>query len=331
MKKHKHIVIIVCIQIIFCFCCFGSLVNFAIGSPAELPIKTKEPRLFQTIENAKNFIVEHQNIDGGWPLLPGGESEIETTALAIWALTEAGWGTGSRVIRNGVRFLRNRQRQDGSWNNNTAHTIFSLLALTNAKTDAEARFNGLNWIKEAQNRSGSWGREGKSVGNVLYTSATLVGLKYLGFNDRHFNPLLTGMEWLESLEQRNFEGFWTLPGGTQSDIYISAWALQGLLPDYDVDEQIAWIKQFQNKNGGFPRFPGKESDAEVTAAVIMALAANEDPLNTRRIAISYLSEVQASDGGFISNTPIEIDTPKENLQTTCFVLIAMHSKTDKDR
>ena len=78
--------------------------------------------------------------------------------------------------------------------------------------------------------------------------------------------LESGMKWLESFEQRNFEGFWTLPGGTQSDISVTAWALQGLLPDYDVDEQIAWLKQFQNINGGFPRFLGKGSDPEVTAA-----------------------------------------------------------------
>ena len=64
----------------------------------------------------------HQNKDGGWPLIPDGKSDVENTALAIWALTDAGWGTGSRVIRNGVRYLRNEQREDGSWNNDTAHT-----------------------------------------------------------------------------------------------------------------------------------------------------------------------------------------------------------------
>ena len=331
MKKQKHIHTVFYLKSLIFICFLILIATQAQAVPPEFPADTKEPRLFKAIEKAKNYIVKHQNDDGGWSLLPGGESDVEITSLAIWALTEAGWGTGSRVIRKGVRYLRNKQRDNGSWNNNTAHTIFTLIALTNAKTDAEARFSGLTWIKEAQNPSGSWGRKDKSFGNVLYTSATLAGLKYLGFNYKHFDPLLSGMEWLENLEQRNFEGFWTLPGGTQSDIYVTAWALQGLLPDYDVDEQIAWLKQFQNINGGYPRYAGKQSDPEVTAAVIMALAANEDPLNTRRIAINYLTEVQTQDGGFISNTPIEIITPKTNLQTTCMVLIAIHSKTDKGR
>lgn len=327
MRKHIHILLF--LQILFCICCLDFIATFAESVPPELPVETKEPRLFKMINKAKSFIVNSQNDDGGWSLLPGGESDVEITALAIWALTEAGWGTGSRVIRKGVRYLRNKQWDNGSWNNNTAHTIFALVALTNAKTDAEVRLSGLTWIKDAQNKSGSWGRKEKSNGNVLYTAATLVGLKYLGFKYNHFEPLLNGMEWLENLDQRNFEGFWTLPGETQSDIYVTAWALQGLLPDYDVDEQIAWLKQFQNINGGFPRFAGKQSDPEVTATAIMALAANEDPVNTRRIAITYLTEVQAHNGGFISNTPIEIDTPQTNLQTTCMVLIAVYSKTEK--
>ena len=331
MKKRKQIYILLCLQIFLCIYGFDSITNSAEGARPELLIETNEPRIYKMIKGARDYIVNQQNEDGGWSLLPGGESEVETTALAIWALIEADWGTGSRIIRRGVRYLRNSQRDDGSWNDNTAHTIFALIALTKANTDPDARFDGLTWIKEAQNLSGSWGRRGKSVGRVLYTSATLVGLKFLGFNHRSFDSLLPGMEWLENFEQRNIEGYWNLPGGTQSDIYVTAWALQGLLPVYDVDEQIAWLKQFQNINGGFPRFPGKKSDPEVTATVIMALAANEDPLNTRRIAINYLTKAQADDGSFISNTPREIISPTTNLQTTCMVLIAVHSKTDKQQ
>lgn len=328
MKKLKHISILLCLQILICICGFDSIINSAEGARPDLSIDTTEPRIYKMIMKTKEYIVSQQNEDGGWSLLPGGESDVEITALAIWALIEADWGTGSRIIRKGVRFLRNSQRQDGSWNDNTAHTIFALIALTKANTDPEARFDGLSWIKKAQNRSGSWGRRSNSMGQVLYTSATLVGLKYLGFNHRSFDSLLPGMEWLENFEQRNREGYWNLPGGTQSDIYVTAWALQGLLPVYDVDTQIAWLKQFQNTDGGFPRFPRKESDPEATATVIMALAANEDPLNTRRVAINYLTKVQEVDGSFISKIPVEINSPKANLQSTCMVLIAIHSKTD---
>ena len=39
----------------------------------------------------------------------------------------------------------------------------------------------------------------------------------------------------------------------------------------------------------------------------MALAAGNDPLNTRRIAINHLTTVRQQDGSFVSNTPVEID------------------------
>ena len=127
-------------------------------------------------------------------------------------------------------------------------------------------------------------------------------------------------------------------GGTQSDIYVTGWVLNGMSPDrkvdetvYDLDEQIAWLKQFQHKDGGFPRFRGRPSDPEVTASVIMAFAAYDDPLNTRRVAISYLTKVQKADGSFVSSIPIELKSPTANLQTTCFVLIAIHTKTGGER
>lgn len=313
--------------------CFNITKVFADDAP---PKKPKETALFRTIIKARDYIVKHQNQDGGWPLVPGEKSDVEITALAIWALTESGWGTGSRVIRRGVRYLRNKQHEDGSWNNNTAHTTFALIALANAKTDPDARLDGLQWLKNAQNPSGSWGRKSKGPGHVLYTSATLAGLKKLGFIQKHFNPILSSMEWLA--EQNNFENLWNLPGGTQSDIFVTSWVLQGLLRSskydqivYDLDEQFVWLKQFQKNDGGFPRFRGKPSDPEVTAAAVMALAAYNDLLNTRRIAMSYFTKAQKADGSFVSDIPIELKTPVANLQSTCFVLIAIHAKAESDR
>lgn len=335
MINQKRMFILLCCQIMLLLFCFNIAEVLASDVLRKTPKIPKESSLYRTIENAKTYIVKNQNKDGGWPLVPGEKSDVEITALAIWALTDAGWGTGSIVIRRGVRYLRNKQREDGSWNNNTAHTIFALIALDNAKTDPDVQFDGLRWLKSAQNPSGSWGRKSKSPGHILYTAATLVGFKKLGFIQKHFKPILSGMEWLA--EQNNFENLWNLPGGTQSDIFVTFWVLQGLLRSskydhivYDLDEQFVWLKQFQNDDGGFGRFKGRPSDPEVTAAAIMTLAAANEPLNTKRIAVTYLTKAQEPDGGFVSDTPIELKTPITNLQSTCFVLIAIYAKSDSD-
>lgn len=318
---------------IFLICCY-LLLSFFIGikvgitadseGPLSDEVPVEGPPLFKTIEGAKTYIVQHQNKDGGWPLIPGGDSNVESTAFAVWALIDAGWGTGSQVVRMGVQYLRNTQWDNGSWNNNTAHTTFALVALAAAETDPEVRFKGLLWLKKAQNRSGGWGKKERSPDNVLYTAAVLAGFRRLGFK-QNFEPISKGADWLA--EGINFDGGWPLERGGRSDVFITSWVVQGLETVYDIDVQIAWLKQFQNDDGGFGRYKGSPSDPEITAIAVMALAAGNDPLNTRRIAINYLTNMWQENGSFISNTPIELSEPTANLQSTCFVLIAIHAKT----
>ena len=294
------------------------------------------PPLYKTINDAKAFIVQHQNRDGGWPLVPEGESDVEITGLAIWALIDAGWGTGSQVIRRGVAYLRHAQHENGSWNDNTAHTIFAVIALAAAETDADARFKALRWLRAAQNPVGSWGTKERTPSNILYTAAVIAGFKRLNFKfEREFDANAQDVPWLSKgchwLSQRiNFDGGWSLQPSPRSDVFVTAWVLQGLAPVYDIDAQIAWLKQMQNQDGGFGRYKGQPSDPGVTAAAIMALAAGADPLNTRRVAINYLITARQADGSYVSDTPIELSEPTANLQSTCFVLIAIHAKKDEE-
>ncbi len=314
-----------CKCILTLFCWFILLSCSDLNTAQTLLTEEQEtPQLYQTIEGAKTYIVEHQNPDGGWPLLASNESDVEVTAFAVWALIDAGWGTGSQVIRTGVQYLRNTQSDNGSWNNNTAHTTFALIALAAAETDPEVRFSGLRWLKKAQNRSGAWGKKERSPDNVLYTAAVLTGFRRLGFK-QNFEPISKGADWLA--KGINFDDGWALERGSRSDVFITAWVVQGLETVYDIDAQIAWLKQFQNEDGGFGRYKGSPSDPEITAIAIMALAAGNDPLNTRRIAINYLTDVRQEDGSFVSSTPIELSEPTANLQSTCFALIAIHAKT----
>lgn len=287
---------------------------------------------YDTIEGAASYIAKHQNDDGGWPLIPGGESDVEVTALAMQALMLKGWGSGSSVIRRGVSYLVKHQKSDGSWNGNTAHTIFAAIALKRAEAVEywQAQFNGLKWLEETQKESGSWGREIRQPGNPLYTGAVLTGLGLLDF-DRESELVTKAADWLAS--RINYDGGWSMEQGlrSRSSVMVTSWVLQGLSIAYNIDEQLAWLKQMQNDDGGFGMWKGAPSDPEVTAYAVLALVIGEDPLNADQVALRYLREVQQEDGSFVSATPIELKEPTANLQTTSFALWAIYAEKLKGK
>ncbi len=303
---------------------FLLLVSFVFYATAGMAAESP----YETIERAASYLLKHQNPDGGWPLVAGEGSDAEVTAMVLLGLMLKGLDTNSDALYKGIIYLTTHQKADGSWNGNTAHTIFALMALTRAETGSEARLKGLKWIKEAQNEDGSWGREKNQAGNPLYTGAVLAGLGQLGFN-RSFSPVPKAADWLAN--HINEDGGWSMMRGASSDVLVTSWVLQGLALAYDIDSQIAWLKQMQNPDWGFGRQKGQPSDPEVTASAILALAAGEDPLNTDKVAAGYLRSVQQKDGSFVSATPIELKEPKANLQTTAFALWAMYARDMKKR
>ena len=302
------------------------LIVLSLHTTAGMAVKSP----YDTIEGAASYIVKHQNEDGGWPLIPGEESEVEATAFAMQALMLKGWGSGSSVIRRGVNYLVKHQKSDGSWNGNAAHTIFAAIALKRAEAVEywEAQFNGLKWLEEAQKEDGSWGREIRQPGNPLYTGAVLTGLGLLDF-DRESELVTKAADWLAG--RINYDGGWSMEPGVRSSVLVTSWVLQGLSIAYNIDEQLAWLKQMQNDDGGFGMWKGAPSDPEITAYTILALVIGEDPLNADQVAIRYLREVQQEDGSFVSTTPIELKEPIANLQTTCFALWAIYAEKLKGK
>ena len=180
----------------YAFCkLWACLLLLTLSFYATAGMAAKSP--YDTIEQATSYILKHQNDDGGWPLIPGGESDVEVTAFAMQALMLKGWGSGSSVIRQGVSFLIKNQKSEGSWNGNAAHTIFAAIALKRAEAVEywEAQFNALRWLEEAQRDGGSWSREVRQPGNPLYTGAVLTGLGLLDF-DRESELVTKAADWL---------------------------------------------------------------------------------------------------------------------------------------
>jgi iron complex transport system substrate-binding protein len=84
-------------------------------------------------------------------------------------------------------------------------------------------------------------------------------------------------------------------------VYTQYWGMLALAAaDEDVSNAAAWLKHEQNGDGGFGWTSGAGSDADDTAASIMALIAAGEPTDSPAIrsALDYLHSVQMDDGGF---------------------------------
>ncbi|MFQ6044059.1 MAG: prenyltransferase/squalene oxidase repeat-containing protein [Candidatus Poribacteria bacterium] len=293
----------------------------------------------ESLAKAAAYVKGMQNADGGWPLIQGGKSDVETTALAIQALLFVGEGSGSEIVGKGLNYLVKSQGKDGDWNGNSAHTAFAVIALSEAglSTHEALSIKALSWLrKKAQNADGSWGENIGGVGNPLYTGAVLAGMKRVNL-DTMYTPVPKGIKWL--IDNRNSDGGWAIKKGEPSNTMATAWAVQGLSIAsidyaYTIEESLNWLKQIQNDDGGFGMWniptsgtKGQKSDPELTSYAILALVAGKDTSTAGYRAVRYLRKVQRKDGSYVSATPIELKEPTANLQTTCFAIWAMVAET----
>jgi hypothetical protein len=66
-----------------------------------------------SISAPRQFLMDHQNSDGGWAFAVGGTSDTNTTAAAIMALLESGSFSADSAISNGFAYMKSAQNDDG--------------------------------------------------------------------------------------------------------------------------------------------------------------------------------------------------------------------------
>ena len=278
----------------------------------------------ETIDKAVSYIKKAQNPDGGWPLIAGGKSRTDITALAIQSLILADEKLSQKQIRRGINYLLKNQGKEGDWNNSPVDTALALIPLTSdIRVSADVRLKALEWLEKTQNKGGSWSNIAGKRGSVVATSKVLVCLERLRF-DGLYTPFKKATNWLANY--KNYDGGWAEILGHPSNALVTSWALRALALSYDIDKPIGWLKRSQNSDYGFGMTQGQSSDPELTAYAIMALVAGEDPLHGDRKAIRHLKKSQKPDGSYASNIPSEFEKPKPNLQTTCYAIWAIYAR-----
>jgi hypothetical protein len=107
-----------------------------------------------------SLLLELQNPDGGWPSQPGRSSNTESTAFAVLALRALAAGDATGAGERGLRWLSERQRQDGSWAFSTqvpeASWATGIATLAMLGEDRDRARSGAGWLLRQHGRPLGW-------------------------------------------------------------------------------------------------------------------------------------------------------------------------------
>ena len=207
------------------------------------------------VKHAAQWLVEHQNADGGWAFsglsdstLP---SDADDTAHGTLALirslhvdTSADSSTLATPIHRGITWLKTQQGRNGSWSTYqpgqgdvgcvsiTAHAIEALLAFGMSdvpnKPDVQHEIKrGINWLRRQIHRDGYW-RDLWLAKDTYGTACAITALVKVGLKD--IEEVHRGVEWLERTQ--NSDGGWgedMFGNRTESTVEQTAWSTHALL------------------------------------------------------------------------------------------------------
>lgn len=217
---------------------------------------------------AAQWLVDHQNDDGGWAFsgmrdssLP---SDADDSALGTLSLIRAELKSteANSAIQRGIEWLKLNQGVDGSWSTYqpgegdvgcvsiTAHAIEALLAYG----DNEEIINrGVKWLRNAIHRDGFW--DDLWLAKRTYgTACALVGLVKAGCGN--VPEVTRGVQWLE--QTQNSDGGWgedMFGNNTDSTVEQTAWCSYALL-SVNIENQAAqkglkFLIKNQRENGSW--------------------------------------------------------------------------------
>ena len=220
------------------------------------------------ISEAAQWLVDHQNDNGGWAFsgmcdssLP---SDADDTALGTLAIIRAKLTStdANSAIQRGIEWLKQNQGSDGSWSTYqpgqgdvgcvsiTAHAIEALLAFGENEISVN---RGIQWLRSTIHRDGFW--DDLWLAKRTYgTACAIAALVKAGFGEA--SEIARGIRWLE--QTQNTDGGWgedMFGNPTDSTVEQTAWCTYALgLVDREnrsAQKGIAFLLKNQKENGSW--------------------------------------------------------------------------------
>ena len=238
--------------------------------------------LTNKVKSAAQWLINHQNEDGGWAFsglrdstLP---SDADDTALGTLALIRS-LLVGSPVdrealdnsVHRGITWMQTQQVRDGSWSTYqpgqgdvgcvsiTAHAIEALLAFDQSDIPdiphaREAMIAGIYWLRKQIHRDGYW-RDLWLAKDTYGTACAIAAFVKVGL--KNAPEVQRGVAWLERTQ--NADGGWgedMFGNPTESTVEQTAWSTYALLlanPENTAAERgIAFLLEHQREDGSWP-------------------------------------------------------------------------------
>jgi len=181
----------------------------------------------KALEKGVDWLIKNQKTNGSW------NDDCWDTCWALYLLLYSGYQISNTVIKSASLWLVNDQRDDGSWKTNlpnlkqfeplwtTPPVIFTLAQIGQ---HPEIILKGLKYLKNKQNKNGSFGRKDASkTGLALLAFSSLS--KYPDLIEERKPSAERAVQWFLSNQRRS--GTW--PGGFHPfDIINTAFSIWGL-------------------------------------------------------------------------------------------------------
>jgi len=181
----------------------------------------------RAVEKGINWLIKNQNTNGSW------NDDCWDTSWVLYLLFYCDYQTYDPIIKSACKWLVNDQRDDGSWKTNlpnlkqfeplwTTPPVIFVLAQTGQHQ--ETIIKGLKYLKNQQNKNGSFGRKDASkTGLALLAFSSLS--KYSNLTEEYGLSAERAVQWFLSNQRKS--GTW--PGGFHPfDIIDTAFSIWGL-------------------------------------------------------------------------------------------------------
>ena len=237
--------------------------------------------LASKVERAAQWLIEHQNSDGGWAFsglddstLPSDADDTALGTLALLRSLRVGTPTDRNAldasVRRGVAWLKAQQDRDGGWSTYqpgqgdvgcvsiTAHAIEALLALDRSdvadKPDMQREMNrGIAWLRKQIDREGYW-RDRWLAKDTYGTACAIIVLVKVGL--KGVPEVQRGVAWLE--RSQNADGGWgedMFGSPVESTVEQTAWSTYALLlaapENRAAQDGIAFLLKHQREDGSW--------------------------------------------------------------------------------